>query len=322
MRLIGTVDNAKHAGILSAWLTAEGIENQIESDLKVWIKSEDQVETAKSKMAEFQLNPDNARFLEARSKVQQIQSEQRQRVKAYERNVVSVHHHRATGRTPLTITLIVISALVALFTNFGKDLESPWFRQLCFSHVDLSKQTIDLAKIDLTSNQLKLHSLAQGEFWRSITPIFVHFGVTHVVFNMIYLFQLGRAVELRYGTFLLGLFVIFSAVISNIAQVISPWDVMKMGLYNNHMVLQFGGMSGVVYALFGFVWIKSVIDRSSRFQMMPSTVTVMLGWMIFCMLPGSDKVLGFHVANWAHGMGLACGVVVAFLFSGSRVTKA
>ena len=45
------------------------------------------------------------------------------------------------------------------------------------------------------SNQL----VAAGEWWRIFTPILLHATIAHILFNMYALFQLGPAVEARYG---------------------------------------------------------------------------------------------------------------------------
>ena len=77
------------------------------------------------------------------------------------------------------------------------------------------------------------------------------------------------------------------AVVSNLCQY----------LYDGPL---FGGMSGVAYGLFGYIWIKSRVEPSSGFYMHQTTVMVMLVWFVLCFTP----VLG-GVANGAHAAGLA-----------------
>jgi GlpG protein len=69
----------------------------------------------------------------------------------------------------------------------------------------------------------------------------------------------------------------------------------------------FGGMSGVVYALFGYVWMRAKFDPASGLRMDGNTVMWMIGWFVLCL----THVMG-PVANIAHGVGLAVGMVWGF----------
>jgi GlpG protein len=68
--------------------------------------------------------------------------------------------------------------------------------------------------------------------------------------------------------------------------------------------LRFGGMSGVVYGLFGYIWMKSRYQPGSGFYMPPNTVILMLGWFVLC----TTGWIG-PVANAAHGVGLVVGAI-------------
>ncbi len=330
MRLIGTLDDEKLANRFSAWLIAEGVENQLEiekNNVQFWIKNEDQVERAKQELAAFVVSPNHPKYSDATARAAKVERDEIQRRKAYERNVVKVRQGKPSARTPLTITLIIISAAIALLTSFGKDLDSVWFEGLTFTDVPRKEVLAEnvINKESLSENWLKFWSISHGEVWRLVTPIFIHFGTLHIVFNMIWLFQLGRLVENRYGTIFIFVLVIVSAAISNLVQVGVPvsWQGVELGLnQNGHVIAALGGMSGVVYALFGFVWIKSTIDPNSRFFVPSSTVLLMLGWLIFCMLPASNEFVETrNVANWAHGIGLLCGVIFAIIHTQLSGTK-
>jgi GlpG protein len=67
---------------------------------------------------------------------------------------------------------------------------------------------------------------------------------------------------------------------------------------------QFGGMSGVLYGLFGYIWIRSLCDPSSGLVLSSSTVGMMLVWFFLCLV----NVIP-NVANWAHGGGLFLGML-------------
>ena len=68
--------------------------------------------------------------------------------------------------------------------------------------------------------------------------------------------------------------------------------------------MTFGGMSGVVYALFGYVWMKGRYEPEQGMILHPSTVQTMLLWLVLCM----TGFLG-NIANAAHVVGLVAGIL-------------
>jgi GlpG protein len=139
-----------------------------------------------------------------------------------------------------------------------------------------------------------------------VTPIFIHFGVTHLVFNMFALYVFGSQIEDRLGTWQLGLLVLVLAVPSNIAQ-------------NAVSGPAFGGMSGVVYGLFGYIWIRMMFDQSCGLFVSPINVLIMVGWFVLCIAgsvpilrPSLEHIVG-DVANMAHTVGLFLGAALGYL---------
>lgn len=173
---------------------------------------------------------------------------------------------------PVTLVLIGISVAITLWSGIGKN-DAVVYRFL------------------LSDYDEGLPEIRHGELWRLITPIFLHFSILHILFNMMWLKDLGTVIEKRLGpATLLGL-VAGIGIISNLAQ------------YYFHGPV-FGGMSGVVYGLLGYVWVKSRVDPSSGFFLSQQTVFIMLGWLVLCF----TGVLG-PIANFAHLGGLVAGVL-------------
>ena len=143
-----------------------------------------------------------------------------------------------------------------------------------------------------------LEQIAHGQIWRLVTPMFLHFGPLHLLFNMIWLWTLGRPLEtlLRRTRFILLIVVI--AAVSNVAQALISGSI------------NFGGMSGVVYGLFGFVVVHERIHPTGGLHLDPRTVRFMLIWLVLCF----TGLMG-PIANWAHGFGLLAGGVIGGFYA-------
>lgn len=179
---------------------------------------------------------------------------------------------------PITLGLIAASGLVALWSALGARMES------------LPPLLI------ATPGVPGLQEVLRGEVWRLFTPAFIHFGLMHLAFNMLWLWDLGRTIEVRRGPVLYLALVLVVAAASNFAQYAltgSPW---------------FGGMSGVVYGLLGYAWIQGRLQPHVGVQLHNATAAMMAIWYVLCW----TGLLG-PVANWAHSAGLALGIAWGFL---------
>ncbi|GAB2784758.1 rhomboid family intramembrane serine protease [Halomonas shantousis] len=162
-----------------------------------------------------------------------------------------------------------------------------------------------VAEDQLWIGNLMHHTLGGGEVWRLLSPALLHFGWMHLIFNMLWLWYFGRQIEALQGKGRLLLVVILGALLSNLAQ------------YATGTVL-FGGMSGVDYALLGYVWLMSRRLPESGFFVPQMLVVFMLIWMVFTMTDVAG-VVGFgNVANEAHLGGLLVGLALGWVASRRR----
>jgi GlpG protein len=140
-----------------------------------------------------------------------------------------------------------------------------------------------------------LPEIRSGEVWRLFTPMFIHFGLIHLVFNLLWLRDLGSFIQNRFGVAYLAVLVLTIAAISNLAQLLwanSPF---------------FGGLSGVNYGLLGFLWMRSKFDRTSLWRLNPQIIQWMMVWFFLCFTP-----LIPNIANGAHAGGLLFGMLAGW----------
>lgn len=153
----------------------------------------------------------------------------------------------------------------------------------------------------IVGNQAVLLSLAwpfepqlKFELWRYFTHALMHFSLLHILFNLMWWWYLGGEVEKRIGSGKLVVLTVISALLSGFIQnhFGSPW---------------FGGLSGVVYALMGYVWLRGERDpdsgvRLERGMMVFAVLWIVAGWLDW---------FGFNMANGAHVAGLLVGLAMA-----------
>ena len=194
------------------------------------------------------------------------------------------------NQRPATLTLMAAAVLVTL--AFEVLIGPLVFFAVSFTPLAIEGREI----ISLPLSE----TLSSGQWWRLITPILLHFGWMHLVFNLLWTWVLGEAIERQQGSLRLILLVVFAALVSNSAQF----------LVNGSS--QFGGLSGVVYAYLGYTWLWDRRHPGERLGLTPGLVVFMLLWMVFGMLPWSQS-LGIHMANEAHLGGLLAGLAFALL---------
>jgi GlpG protein len=330
MRLIGDVETRQQAERISAYLLTREISTHCEANgdrWQVWVKDEDQIERARQLLEEFKGQPNDPRYREAVDVAQKIAREREKKLQAAKGNYVQMTGDRwnapITKVAPFTVALVVLSVIVALFlTGLGNDTDGAAMRALTFCSLSAEQaepivlnappsrpvQVIEGVSWD---NRLRFASILRGEIWRLVTPIFIHHGIFHLLFNMYMLVYFARQIEYRYSSAWLAALVVLIAVPSNAAECLAPMALDGAPIVNlgTHWMILLGGMSGVIYGLFGYVWMKVTFDPRAGMYLSVSTVVILLIWLVVCMLPAFP----INIGNWAHGIGLATGMAIGYL---------
>ena len=325
MRLLGVTEGQKKVGNFAAWLLTQEIETKVETTddgkVEVWVKEEDHFKSALSQYEEFLKNPDDSKYSSAVDQANQILREQEKKRRETQKKQMKVPRSSGgmgTPTGPMTKTVMILCLLVAILTNFNQDktqLEQGANRALQFAAVDqpYSLELVETYLEDRDALSLRLASIQRGEIWRLVTPSFIHYGIFHFLFNMLWFLQFGRMIEGRYGTVWMAILVVAIAILSNFAQGVAPERLGGSAPYfpSGILISNFGGLSGVVFGLFGFIVIKQYSDSRSGFFLPQLTVVLLLGYMVFCMLPVAAPLVG-SIANWCHVIGFITGAVMAY----------
>ena len=279
-------------------LVSRGIGNNAEQDddgtFSIWVHDDDQITEAARLFALFRTSPDAPEFRDATAaakviRAQLVKSEGRRRSAVVDEARVGYERNFAGGGM-ITILLVVLTVAITVYAGF---MRSPSADRAMIDRLHISQVPFTHATPDLPSHFLP--EVRAGEVWRLITPIFLHGDFMHIIFNMMWLAQFGKFIESRFGGAKLLALVMAIGVGSNLVQYVSA----------EHPY--FGGMSGVNYGLFGFLWMKGKFGRDQNWQMHPQTVQLMLMWMVLCF----TGLLG-PIANGAHVGGLVIGALLGF----------
>jgi GlpG protein len=276
MRPIGQLESEEQARIFADYLFVRDLETQVEAAKSgawvVWVVDEERVDEGKALLSRFRSMPDAEEFFQATKEAARRRrgekKESREEEKKLKRPGAFPWHLSGGG---LTMVLLILCIAAGLVTKLGQ--EEAWAGWL----------RISMAEIRV------------GQVWRLFTPIFLHFTLWHLLFNLMWLQDLGSLLENKIGTWRFAGVVALVALVSNLAQ---------YGMGGGG----FGGMSGVVYGLFGYLWMRGKRDFHFGLHISPMTSGLL---MVFLAL-GIFGLLG-PTANAAHFSGLLAGGALGWI---------
>ncbi len=189
---------------------------------------------------------------------------------------------------PLTVSLMLACALVAAYSRLGMQAGRVDF----LFYPLLATESLGALLGDIVNPALLL---------RTLTPMLLHFGELHLVFNMLWLWYFGRQLEPRQPRWLYPAVILLTSFAANTAQYL-------LGGGNN-----FGGMSGVVYGLLGYAWIMQKLLPGGR-----PILSDQMFLVFVIMLLAMELLASSWIATAAHLGGLLAGLLLGIVVAISR----
>jgi GlpG protein len=298
MRQLATLPSADTARTLADYLLTLKIDTCVEREpggWAVWVCDEDHMPRARQELEEFTRNPADPRYRAAPQIADDLRQRKYQEERDYQRRQERFLRRMSgpVASQRFTIGLIAVCILVFLASSGGHD-------RRIVSALSIAPYWPVAENMIFTPG---LTPVLQGQVWRLFTPIFLHFGIWHLLFNMYMLYYLGGAIEQRRGSLRYLLMILVIAVISNLVQ-----------YYFGHPELNwirsptFGGMSGVDYGLFGYIWMKARFEPELGLHIQSNTVILLIGWFFL----GMTGWVG-PIANGCHVGGLLAGMLIGYV---------
>jgi GlpG protein len=269
---------------------------------EVWVRDEDQLQQATLELTTFLENPSDPKYDAAVSEATKLlEEEQKAKLKAASniRRIKPAASAVGLNRgpiPPLTLTLAIIAGVISLASGFTEPAPNNKWGQLIVSELSFVAPTdFMLSKGDPAA------SLKKGEVWRAITPIFMHGNMLHLAMNLFMLISLGRLVERIVGTPRYAILILLLAIGPNLLQGLAPpWM---------HGSPHFVGISGVVYGLFGYIWIYSKLHPESGIFIPMPIVLLFVGMIVIGL---TMQIPNWKFADLCHLGGLLVGIATAF----------
>lgn len=278
MRKIGTFESAQQAEQFHRFLLSEEIDNQVDQQppvWEIWVVNDDELERAKNEYDSFLNFPDDPRFaVKNLPKPKKSKSTDQSPRRSHPRSDI-----------PITRFLLVGSIAMTIYTGMGT------------RHPEVMANIMFSKYVKPDGVWSLPPEIMRGEIWRIFTPAFVHGSVFHLLFNMYFLWILGNTIERTKGS---GKFLgicLLTAVGAHFTQyfVTGP---------------NFVGISGVVYGLLGYLWMKQMVAPEEGYFLPDMLIAQMLIWL-FLGMAGVLEAWGMHIANGAHFGGLIAGMLIA-----------
>jgi len=140
-------------------------------------------------------------------------------------------------------------------------------------------------------------AILAGQYWRFITPVFLHWGLLHIGFNSYFLYIIGPQVERAFGWVRFMIIYLLAGLAGSIA---------SFALTNGLSVGASGALFGLIGALIPFFYRNRGILAGTRRRIVSVAEVIGINLLIG-LSPGID--------NWAHVGGLIAGLAAAWFMT-------
>jgi GlpG protein len=282
------------------YLYNQGIEANEEGEseqeqCEIWILADEEVAAAQQCLQDFSRNPEDRQIAEAvgqgKKRFEQGIKEQRAAEKAAARHA-SVQNSLLSA-FPVTCVVIAITTVFFIFSYIGSAHEITKFLLFSTSYGDY------------VLREKSFQEIFSGQIWRLITPIFLHKGIFHIFFNLIWFWSFARHIEGQISSRKLAWLLLAISIPSNIAFYLVAGPA-------------FGGLSGVNYGLYAYLWYRGNYSTELSLRPDPGLGQFFVVWYIICLgMSLLGGMIGMKVANSIHGMGALMGILVAVWDAGN-----
>jgi GlpG protein len=277
-------------------------------EVVVWVCDEDKVAGARLEVEKFRQelercasSPSDPRLTQVRQRAAQIRREREEEDEGEAEDAEETRPEAdavpADARRPVTLALMAASAMVFANAAAGDPERGydpgPVYRALMINSPETAKDGV-------------FADVRAGQTWRLFTPALLHFGWAHVLPNLIMLLYLGTQVEARAGPIRMLLLTLVLAAASNAAEYLLGHVAWGEGVLTLTPYINFGGLSGVLFGLVGYWWVKGGRGGADWPAIPPPVLVISLFWLVLCWA----GVMG-PVANVAHTAGLLAGMALA-----------
>lgn len=317
MRIVGVLAHENEARRFSTYLQAQDVLNEVEMafdpatgqmSYQIWIRDEDRLTQAAQELEAFRQDPSNEKFNAPEPQPQEVEPTE------------EPLEPRSFG-SYFTLFMVGVCAF-CFFLNFiqmipipsGTEEMTPIQEELMFDLPPLQGPYWEgmytwvvhkIEKIDSNKGEGPLFvEIRHGEVWRLFTPAILHIDLLHILFNMLWLWYLGRAIEQRIGPWRSLVFTLTTGVGANVAQYLMSGPF-------------FLGYSGIIMAMAGFIWMR---QRKAPWEGYPISRGTLLFLLLFVIAIFGLQIVAFglqifthyhfnpSIANTAHITGALLGV--------------